>query len=53
MTRKQVNISDDFVQNYFNVQSVSCYQRDCEMCRGTENVIRNAEQRFEDKYLSP
>jgi hypothetical protein len=31
-----------------NVPSVSCYQGDCEMCPGTENLINNTEKRFED-----
>jgi hypothetical protein len=26
-----------------NLQSVSCYQGDCEMCPGTENLIKNTE----------
>jgi hypothetical protein len=29
-----------------NVLSVSCYQEDCEMCLGTDNLIGNIEQKF-------
>jgi hypothetical protein len=34
-----------------NVPSASCFQGDCEMCPGTENLIKSIGQRFEDNNV--
>jgi hypothetical protein len=50
LTEKQVKTNDDYSSKIIcDVPSLSCYQGDCEMCPGTENIIKNIEQRFEDK----
>jgi hypothetical protein len=49
LTEKQVKTYNDCMSKIIcNVPSVSCYRGDCEMCPGTENLIKNTEQRFED-----
>jgi hypothetical protein len=39
-----------FVQSC-HVRIVSCCQGDCEMCPGTENLIKNIEKKFEDNNI--
>jgi hypothetical protein len=41
LAEKKVKTSDCSSKIICNVSDVSCYQGDCEMCPGTENVVRN------------
>jgi hypothetical protein len=51
LTGKQVKTYDYSSKIICNVPNVSFYQGDCEMCPGTENLIKNTEQRSEDNNI--
>jgi hypothetical protein len=52
LTEKEVKAYDNCLFGIIcNVPCVSCYQRHCEMCLGTEKLVRNTEQRFEENNI--
>jgi hypothetical protein len=52
LTEKQVKSYDNCLSKIIcNVPSVRCYQGGCEMCPGTENLIKNTEKRSEDNNI--
>jgi hypothetical protein len=51
LTEKKVKTYDRYSKIICNVPSAGCYQGDCEMCLGSENLIINIEQRFEENKI--